>query len=130
VSEFRYLRDRLFLASSSLYALNRWVLKPHWHSAFLHNHFNDVLMLPCALPPLLWLQRKLKLRHHDRPPALDEIALYFVVWSVLFEVVGPHLYPWVTGDPLDVAAYAGGGILAALWWQRDRLLPLRSPREL
>jgi hypothetical protein len=29
------------------------------HSAFLHDHFNDLLLIPCALPPLLLLEREL-----------------------------------------------------------------------
>ena len=31
-----------------------------------------------------------------------------------------------TGDPWDVAAYAVGGLLAGLWWQRDRWFPRRA----
>ena len=116
MKRFRYLTDPLFLVSCFLYALNRWVLKPHLAYAFLHNHFNDVLLIPCALPPLLLMQRSLKLRSHDRFPEFGEIALYFAVWSVLFEVIGPRLMPWTVGDPWDVAAYAAGGVLAGLWW--------------
>ena len=121
VKSFRYLRDHLFLLSCSLYAVNRWIVKPRVHSAFLHNHFNDLLLIPCALPPLLWLQRQLGLRAHDRPPGAGEIALYLAVWSVLFEVIGPHLMRRATGDPYDVVAYVLGGVLAWLFWHRPRL---------
>jgi len=130
LSSFRYLRDGLFLACCSLYALNRWVIKPRVHNAFLHDHFNDVLLIPCALPPLLLLQRWLKLRPHDRLPTPGEIALYWGVWSILFEVIGPHIMPWTVGDPRDVAAYAVGGILAGVWWHRHRLWRRVSPNEL
>jgi len=116
VNRFGYLADPLFLFASSLYALNRWILKPHLHSAFLHNHFNDLLLIPCALPPLLLMQRRLKLRTHDRFPELAEIALYLAVWSILFEVLGPRIIPWTVADPWDVVAYAVGGLLAAIWW--------------
>jgi hypothetical protein len=122
LNSFRYLRDRLFLVTCSLYALNRWVLKPRVHSPFLHDHFDDLLLIPCALPPLLLLQRWLKLRLHDQLPTPGEIALYLVVWSILFEVIGPHIVPWTVGDPWDVAAYVAGGIGAGLWWQRRWLL--------
>lgn len=118
---FSYLRDRLFLLTCGLYALNRWLLRPRVHSPFLHDHFNDVLLIPCALPPLLLMQRWLKLRLDDRPPTAGEIALYLVVWSVLFEVIGPHIMPWTVGDAWDVAAYVVGGVLAGLWWNRRRL---------
>jgi len=116
VNRFRYLADPLFLFASLLYALNRWILKPHFHSAFLHNHFNDLLLIPCALPPLLLIQRRLGLRAHDRFPELGEVALYLAVWSILFEVMGPRIIPWTVADPWDVLAYLVGGILAGIWW--------------
>jgi hypothetical protein len=121
LNSFRYLRDRLFLVTCALYALNRWFLKDRVHSPFLHNHFNDLLLIPCALPPLLLLQRWLRLRAHDQPPTPGEIVLYLVVWSILFEVIGPHIIPWTVGDPWDVVAYIVGGIFAGLWWQPQRL---------
>lgn len=127
---FGYLRDALFLVGCALYATNRWLVKPHVHSPFLHDHFNDVLLIPCALPVLLALQRWLKLRDHDRPPTPGEIALYLGVWSVLFEVIGPHIMPWTVGDPWDALAYAVGGLAAGLWWHRDRLFSRLTPHGL
>lgn len=116
------MRDGLFLVCCSLYALNRWLLKPHFHSAFLHDHFDDLLLMPCALPLLLWLQRRLRLRTDDGAPTFGEITLYLFIWSILFELIGPHLVRRATGDTWDVVAYAVGGLLAGLWWQRGRLL--------
>jgi hypothetical protein len=130
VRPFGYLRDPFCLACCVLYAVNRWFLKPRVHSAFLHDHFNDLLLMPCALPVLLLLQRWLKLRDHDLPPTPGEIALYLVVWSILFEVIGPHIKRGAVGDPLDVVAYAVGGILAGLWWHRHSLFRLSTPNEL
>ena len=125
MNSFRYLRDGLFLAACALYAINRWGLLPHVHSPFLHWYFDDLLLIPCALPPLLLLQRRLRLRSHDQMPTWGEVALYLLVWSVLFEVVGPHLLRRATGDPWDVAAYVVGGTVAGLWWNRHRLFPRR-----
>src|SRR5262245_33453177 len=115
---FRYLRDPLFLMSCAAYATNRWLLKPHLHSAFLHSHFNDLLLIPCALPPVLLAQRCLNLRLDDAPPRWSEIVFQLVIWSVLFEWIGPRLMPRATGDLLDVVIYIAGGILAGLWWHR------------
>ncbi|MEI7774736.1 MAG: hypothetical protein WCK17_08155 [Verrucomicrobiota bacterium] len=55
--KFRYLADPLFLGAVMLYALNRWWWKPRFGDAFpfLHDHFNDCLLIPVALPPLLWI---------------------------------------------------------------------------
>jgi len=119
---FKYLRDPLFLACSAAYAVNRWLLKPHFHSGFLHSHFNDVLLIPCALPAVLLLQRALKLRDHDEPPRAGEIVFHLIVWSVLCEIIGPHLLRSVTGDPWDIVSYFAGGTLAGLWWRREQWL--------
>jgi hypothetical protein len=111
----------LFLIGCSLYSINRWLVKQHVHNSFLRYHFNDLLLIPCALPPILLAQRCLRLRLHDEMPGVGEIALHLLVWSILFEVLGPHIFRWTTGDPWDVVAYVAGGILAGLWWQRRRL---------
>ncbi|MDB6112631.1 MAG: hypothetical protein JWR69_4381 [Pedosphaera sp.] len=113
---FRYLRDPLFLAGCILYATNRWVIKPHVHAAFFHFWFNDTLLIPCALPPLLWLHRRLGLRANDDRPTGLEIAGHVVGWSVLFEIIGPHLMR-TTGDPWDIVAYLAGALLAFVWWR-------------
>lgn len=121
---FRYALDELCLLGCGLYSLNRWWIKPHIHRGFFHSHFNDLLLIPCALPVVLWLQRLLRLRAHDRAPEFGEIAFHLVVWSVLFEVVGPRVMH-VTGDPLDVLAYLAGGLAAWVLWNHRpaRLAP-------
>lgn len=118
---FRYFRDGLFLAGCLLYGLNRWVLKPELEPGFFHAHFNDLLLIPCALPLMLLLHRKLKLRTHDGQPTPGEVALHLVVWSVLFELVGPNWMVYTTADPHDVLAYAAGAVAAGAWWNRENL---------
>ena len=125
MKRFRYFADGLFLLGCSSYALNRWCIKPHVHSPFMRYHFNDMLLMPCALPVLLWMERRFKLRMSDEMPTVGEIALNLLVWSILFEVIGPHIMPWTTGDVWDVAAYVAGGILAGLWWRREQVFALR-----
>jgi hypothetical protein len=93
----------------------------------LSGYFNDLLLIPCALPLFLQLQRWSGLRQHDEPPRTSEIAFHLAVWSILFEVIGPYLMRTV-GDPWDIAAYAAGAIVSGLWWQRARLL--RKTHEL
>ena len=79
MTPFRYLRDPLFLPGCALYALNRFWWKPHFHNAFLHSYFNDLLLIPCALPPVLLAQRWLKLRFHDEPPRAGEIIFQLLI---------------------------------------------------
>lgn len=113
---FRYGRDPLCLVAIGLYGLNRWGLKPHLESVFLHDHFNDVLLIPAALPLVLWVQRKLGWRNHDLAPDAGEIALHLIVWSLIAEVAGPYLFDHATGDWRDMAAYTFGAVVAGLWW--------------
>jgi hypothetical protein len=89
-------------------------------AGFLHSGFNDLWLIPCALPPVLWLQSRLGLRPRDATPACAEIFLHLAFWSMLFEWIGPRYVARATGDPADVAAYAAGAILAALWWHRKQ----------
>ena len=85
-------------------------------SPFLRYHFNDLLLIPAALPLVLWLQRRLQLRLADSPPNWREVWLHLVVWSVAAEVVGPQLFARATGDIWDVAAYAAGAVVAMVFW--------------
>jgi hypothetical protein len=103
-----------------LYGANRWLVKPWCSGGLVHNWFSDLLLIPCALPPLLWLQRRLHLREHNEAPSWREIGFHLAIWSALFEWAGPHIMRGATGDVWDVAAYALGGIAAGWWWHRDR----------
>src|SRR5580765_5742669 len=109
---FLYLRDPLFLTGCAAYFINRWVVKPHVHTGLFHSHFNDLWLIPCALPPILWLHRGLGLRPHANAPQISEIIPHLIFWSALFEWIGPKFVPHTTGDPLDIPAYAVGALLA------------------
>ena len=114
---FRYFWNLPFVTGCAAYAVNRWILKPRFPGGFLHAHFNDLWLIPAALPPMLWVHRRLGLRSHDEPPRWSEIGLHLLVWSLICEVIGPHWVPGTTGDWRDVLAYATGAIAAGLWWQ-------------
>lgn len=76
--------------------------------------------MPCALPFVLWFQRKLHLRQSDDAPDGMEILFHLVIWSILFEWIGPHIMH-VTGDVWDVVAYTAGAVIAWGWWNRQQL---------
>jgi ubiquinone/menaquinone biosynthesis C-methylase UbiE len=116
VRKFRYLLDPLCLLACGLYVLNRFLFREAWPTPFFLNHFNDLLLIPSALPPVLWVQRRCGVRKTDIAPQWGEIFLYLIIWSLVAEVIGPQLFPWVTGDWRDVVAYAVGGFVAGLWW--------------
>ena len=133
MNRFGYLRDPVFWVSSAAYAFNRLFLRSHLgalrHSsfdfvrAFFHSHFDDLLLIPAALPLALWIQRELGLRKHDLPPTWPEMLGHLTVWSVMCKGVGPFWLHIGTPDPWDLVAYAAGGVLACLWWNRRAFRP-------
>lgn len=102
-----------------MYAVNRWAIKPLVALAFFHNWFSDLLLVPCALPPLLWLQSRFGLRSRLEAPGWREIGFHLFVWSVLFEALGPMIYHRAVGDWRDVIAYVAGGLVAGCWWNTE-----------
>ncbi len=118
VTRFGYWRDPLCLLTVALYGLNRWGIKPWSHSEFIHGQFNDLLLIPAALPLVLWIQRISGLRTSDQPPYLSEISLHLAVWSLVSEGIGPFFFHHGTADLRDVFAYTIGAIAAGLWWHR------------
>ena len=106
------------LASWAAYLLNRFAIKP-WlgpGNVFMHGHFNDALLMPSALPPLLGLHRWLRVRDNDGKPTAGELVGHLLFWSFFFEFYGPRYLHHSTGDWGDVASYWIGGLLAWLAW--------------
>ena len=114
---FRYLRDPVFLGALSLFALNELLLKRLSHTPFFYHHFNDLLLIPCALPLLLLLHALLGLRGAAAAPTAAEVIGHLLVWSVLFEFAAPRLAQHATGDYRDIFCYWLGGGLAWLAWK-------------
>jgi hypothetical protein len=124
VKGFRYALDPICLLACALYTLNRWLIGPACSWPFLHEYFDDLLLIPAALPIILGMRRWWGLRSHDRPPTAAEILGHLAVWSFIAELVGPFFFPWVVGDFVDIEAYALGAILAGMWWNRGSLRKL------
>lgn len=121
---YRFGRDPLCWGACFLYAFNRWGVRPHVHNWFIEGYFNDLLLLPAALPWVLWFHDWAGWRSPG-PPTFGEVALHWGIWSLLCEGVGPRLWPHGVADPWDVAAYAAGALVSYLWWRRwGRMKPL------
>ncbi len=116
---FGYLADRTFIGACFLYAANRFWGKPLLGDSlpFLRNHLDDCLLIPAALPPLLYLFRKLGLRYADSPPMLREIAWWTLLWSIAFEWAFPRFLHKGVADWRDVLAYAAGATVSWLLWR-------------
>ena len=128
IAPFRYWRDPLCLAACAAYAVNRWLLLPHFAlGPFMRGHFNDCLLIPAALPLVLWLQRRLGLRAHDGRPTGGEIFLHLAIWAFIAEGAGPFLTHRGTADWWDVVAYSTGAAACSVFWHR-REIPCRGRR--
>ena len=120
MSRFRYGLDPLCVAACVAYAIVRWIVRPHADSLFWQGYATDCLLIPAALPLLLWVQRCLGLRNDDSFPAWREIAFVFAAWSVTAEAIAPRLFSRATGDWHDVLAYGVGALVAGAWWTLAR----------
>lgn len=120
IGAFVFWRDKVCVASWALYALNRVVLAPHFGAQmpFLRAHFNDSLLVPAALPVLVWARGILGLRLENGPPNWREIVFWLALWSVIFELAGPKLVGHSVGDWRDVVAYLCGALIAGAIWHR------------
>jgi hypothetical protein len=117
VNRFRYALDPLCLVALAAYVFARGWLRAHVApGGFWHDQFTDLLLIPAALPVVLWVQRRLGLRVDDAPPRWTEIALHTAVWSIASELLAPHLFARATGDWRDVLAYGAGAVIAGGWW--------------
>ncbi|MEQ1854479.1 MAG: hypothetical protein ABMA01_23150 [Chthoniobacteraceae bacterium] len=123
---FRYWRDPVCLAACAAYAVNRCLLKPHFAMGpFMRGHFADFLLIPAALPLVLWFQRRLGLRTHDGVPTGGEILLHLALWAFIAEGAGPFLTHHGTADWWDVQSYsAGAAACYVLWHWRE--IPCRT----
>lgn len=129
MKRFSYLHDRLFVFSLMAYAVNRLLVRPHgreffhahcpWAWAFFHSHFDDLLLMPVALPVMLWMQRRLGLRKQDHPPGWREMLAHLALWSLMCKFIGPVYFRIGVADPWDVLFFAAGGMVACWWWQRS-----------
>lgn len=127
---FRYWRDPLCIAACAAYAVNRWLLKPHFAMGpFMRGHFADCLLIPAALPLVLWLQRRLALRTHDVLPTGGEILLHLALWAFIAEGAGPFFTHRGTADWWDVLSYSAGAAGCYVFW-RWREIPCRGRRTL
>ena len=114
---FRYGRDPLCIAACLLYLLNSLWLRRIVGGPFWTGYFNDLLLIPAALPWLLWFMKRMGLREGGCFPTGMEIFVCGTVWAVVIEGLLPLALPRATADWMDVSAYAAGGLFAWLWWK-------------
>jgi len=116
-SGFRYVFDPVCWVGCVLYVANSAWLANGGGGSIASGYFNDFLMIPCALPLILWVHSLLGWREKAAYPTLSELVGHLVVWSIVAEAIGPKLVTGAVSDFRDVLAYAGGALVAGLWWR-------------
>ena len=118
--KFRYGRDPLCWGCCLLYAVNS-LGRDYWGwSGFSASYLNDFLLIPCALPLILWVHRYWGWRPVSAPPTIAETGGHLLVWSLVAEGWGPTWFAGAVRDPWDLLAYSLGAAAAMVWWHRDR----------
>lgn len=87
-------------------------------NSFFYCYWNDLWFMPCALPMILFVQRKIGSRSGDAYPSCWEVTMNLVVWSIVVEVVGPVFLRRGTCDWRDVVMYGIGGLCGWVYWNR------------
>jgi hypothetical protein len=116
---FGYLKDPLFLCCFVAYWPHRWLAAHGMSMPLLRAHLNDLICIPFFVPMMLWVERQVGLRRHDRPPNTVEVIVPLVIIAFAFEVVLPSDREWrvpTIADPKDVLAYCVGALLSVIIW--------------
>jgi hypothetical protein len=122
------VKEPVFVVSALAYWSNFILLRYFSvHNHFLKFYFDDVLLVPCALPVILFFVAAFGFRDLRRPPTLSEIITCLIIWSIAFEIVGPAIMAKGTADILDIVAYwFGAGVSWILWNYRNSISVFRS----
>jgi len=102
------------LIGGVLYGLNRLAfLTLFSETPFFRTSFDDCLALIVFVPLSYLAARKLHVIPDDEPLRFWHIGLFWVIFSLFFEVAVPQFLLNRTRDTYDVLAYASGGLV--LW---------------
>lgn len=108
-----------FVFASILYLGHRFLIQqsPVYRTSFFRGFFPDFLALLVCIPVFASSQKIFNLRKRNKIYFI-EIVLYWILFSVYFEIIGPNFIKSFTGDLWDILAYFLGGItlyISNLW---------------
>lgn len=116
----RLMSDPLFVSSIMIYSINKTcpVYSPLWNSSLIPFYLNDLLLIPVMAPLLLYFLIIINFRKGDIIPSGKEIVVLLVVWSIMFEFVGPYALEKGTADVIDIISYSLGGFMSWVFWNK------------
>ena len=100
----------------ALFLLNRWIESRGLSFIPVRSWLDDVLVLPLALGFALWIHRRRRGGSWTIP--MFQVIVAVVLYALVFELVLPSYLDSAVADPLDVVAYAVGGVLFQLLLNR------------
>jgi len=96
-----------------------------YQAIHFRNYFADFLALIVCVPLFVNIQIFFKVRNSEKIK-FSEIAFFFCVFSVLYEVICPYLLNKMTADIVNVLYYALGGIVLYL---SQKITTLYEPKS-
>jgi drug/metabolite transporter (DMT)-like permease len=108
-------------AASVLYGLHFILAKtyPEYNHTFIRWYFADVLALVVCIPIFINSQIFFRIRKKCYVTLID-IIIYFLLFSLYFEIIMPIKLPNLTGDLFDIIAYALGGCI--LYFSQKKII--------
>lgn len=103
--------SRLFWVCLGLFTANQMLEKMGVFIPYLHSYFDDFLCPAIVLGFTLSFQQQLSFRNPGYTFSYWHVIVFVVWYFVLFEGIFPAFDSRHYSDPLDLLAYAAGGIL-------------------
>lgn len=107
----KHFLNSWFLCFSFLFVAHQvlqWILGVHLR--WIDSYLDPILMMPITLHIILWERRYLFHKTVDYKLSSSDIFNYFLLVSILGEVVFPALQPRFVADWMDVLCYLIGAV--------------------
>ena len=100
------------LVASLLYWIHYFfrIMVPEYNFTFIRWYIVDVLALIVCIPIFVNAQIIFRVRKKEYLTIID-IIVYFLLFSMYFEIIGPKYLKNLTGDVFDIIAYGIGGLI-------------------
>jgi len=83
---------------------------PEYNFTFIRWYIADVLALIVCIPIFVNAQIIFRVRKKEYITIID-IIIYFILFSIYFEIIGPKYLKNLTGDVFDIITYGIGGLI-------------------
>lgn len=82
---------------------------------YIDSYLDPLLFMPILLQFLLWEKRIVFNKGYDFVFSIEELIVYFLLLSLISEILFPFLNDFFVADPMDVICYGLGTVLFSLF---------------